>query len=161
MSLHWIFPRRIIAFHPLPLNDAGERVGRGSKQGRRAVGMTVKQRGRRENSESERQKRTEKSVFYIGKIGGGDGDVEMLIRLQLRKLLTEPGMVAQFAERTGFNPLEVMEFFKEEFWNELRPGEYNRLIQLLIAKAVVWEDRLEIELKTAGIKSLMEVIEHE
>ena len=54
-----------------------------------------------------------------------------------------------------------MEFFKEEFWNELRPGEYNRLIQLLIAKAVVWEDRLEIELKTAGIISLMEVIEDE
>ena len=85
----------------------------------------------------------------------------MLIRLQLRKILTEPGMVARFAERTGFNPSEVMEFFKEEFWNELRPGEYNRLIQLLIAKAVAWEDRLEIELKTAGIKSLMEVIEDE
>ena len=70
-------------------------------------------------------------------------------------------MVAQFAERAGFSPSEIMEFFKEEFWNELTPGEYNRLIQLLIAKAVVWEDRLEIELKTAGIRSLMEVIEHE
>jgi len=88
-------------------------------------------------------------------------DVEMLIRLQLRKILTEPGMVSQFVEQTGFNPSEVMDFFKEEFWNELTPGEYNRLVQLLVAKAVVWEDRLEIELKIAGIKSLMEVIENE
>ena len=88
-------------------------------------------------------------------------DVEMLIRLQLRKILTEPGMVAQFAEQTGFNPSEIMEFFKEEFWNELTPGEYNRMVRLLVDKAVVWEDRLEIELKTAGIKSLMEVIENE
>jgi len=88
-------------------------------------------------------------------------DVEMLVRLQLRKILTEPGMVAQFAERTGFKPSEVIDFFKEDFWNELRPGEYNRLIQLLVEQTVVWEDRVEIELKTAGIKSLMEVIENE
>ena len=88
-------------------------------------------------------------------------DVEMLVRLQLRKILTEPGMVAQFAERTGFTPSEIMGFFKEEFWNELRPGEYNRMVQLLVEKAVMWQDRLEIELKTAGIKSLMEVIENE
>ena len=70
-------------------------------------------------------------------------------------------MVAQFSEQTGFSPSEIMEFFKEEFWNELSPGEYNRIVHLLVEKAVVWEDRLEIELKTAGIKSLMEVIEDE
>ena len=70
-------------------------------------------------------------------------------------------MVAQFAEQTGFSPSEIMEFFKEEFWNELSPGEYNRIVHLLVEKAVVWDDRLEIELKTAGIKSLMEVIEDE
>ena len=54
-----------------------------------------------------------------------------------------------------------MDFFKEDFWNELTPGEYNRIVRLLVEKAVVWEDRLGIELKTAGIRSLMEVIEHE
>ena len=70
-------------------------------------------------------------------------------------------MVAQFSEQTEFPPSEIMEFFKEKFWNELSPGEYNRIVHLLVEKAVVWEDRLEIELKTAGIRSLMEVIEHE
>ena len=44
---------------------------------------------------------------------------------------------------------------------ELRPGEYNRMVRLLAEKAVVRQDRLEIEMKTAGIKSLMEVIENE
>jgi len=40
--------------------------------------------------------------------------------------------------------------------NEITPGEYNRLLLLLVEKVVVWEDKLELELKTSGIKSLME-----
>ena len=43
-----------------------------------------------------------------------------------------------------------------QFWKEITPGEYNRLLILLIEKAVVWNNKLEIEFKTAGIKSLME-----
>ena len=54
------------------------------------------------------------------------------------------------------NPVEVVECFREDFWNEISPGEYNRLLTLLIEKAVVWNDRLEIEFKTGGVKSLME-----
>ena len=88
-------------------------------------------------------------------------DVEMLIRLQVRKILTAPGMVIQFAEKSGLNTVEVLEFFKEEFWNELSPGEYNRMVQLLVKQAVIWNDRLEIELRTAGVKSLVEVIANE
>ena len=34
-------------------------------------------------------------------------------------------------------------------------------VHQMVEKAVVWQDRLEIEMKTAGIKSLMEVIENE
>ena len=88
-------------------------------------------------------------------------DVEMLVRLQVRKILSEPCMVMQFAEKSGLNTAEVLEFFKEEFWNELSPGEYNRMVHLLVEKAVVWKDRLEIEMKTDGIKSLVEVIANE
>jgi len=40
--------------------------------------------------------------------------------------------------------------------NEITPGEYNRLLLLLVEKVVVWEDKLELELKTSGIKSLLE-----
>ena len=76
----------------------------------------------------------------------------------------EPVRIAPFRSLTnsrGFSLSEIMDFFKEDFWNELTPGEYNRIVHLLVEKAVVWDDRLEIELKTAGIKSLMEVIEDE
>ena len=84
------------------------------------------------------------------------GDVETLVRKQLQKMLSNLSFVMRFAENTGMNPLEIAECFKEEFWNEITPGEYNRLLLLLVEKAVVWEDKLELELKTCGIKSLME-----
>lgn len=64
--------------------------------------------------------------------------------------------LAKFAERSGMNPVEVVECFQKAFWKEITPGEYNRLLTLLIEKAVVWDNKLEIEFKTAGIRSLME-----
>ena len=44
---------------------------------------------------------------------------------------------------------------------EITPGEYNRLLLLLVEKVVVWEDKLELILKTSGIKSLMEELKNE
>jgi len=46
-------------------------------------------------------------------------------------------------------------------WKEITPGEYNRLLLLLVEKGVVWEDKLELILKTSGIKSLMEEFKNE
>ena len=84
------------------------------------------------------------------------GDIEELVKKQIRKMLGDISLVMQFAEKSGMNPVEVVECFREDFWNEISPGEYNRLLTLLIEKAVVWNDRLEIEFKTGGVKSLME-----
>ena len=56
---------------------------------------------------------------------------------------------------------QFQECFREEFWNEISPGEYNRLLILLVEKAIVWEDRLELELKTCGVKSLLEEFKNE
>ena len=71
-------------------------------------------------------------------------------------MLGDISLVRRFAEKSGMNPMEVVESFREDSWNEMTPGEYNRLLTLLIEKAVVWNDRLEMEFKTAGIRSLME-----
>ena len=71
-------------------------------------------------------------------------------------MLDDISLVMQFAEKSGMNPVEVVESFQDTFWKEITPGEYNRLLILLIEKAVVWNNKLEIEFKTAGIKSLME-----
>ena len=49
----------------------------------------------------------------------------------------------------------------ETLRNEISPGEYNRLVILFIEKAVVWQDRLELELKISRIKSLIEELKNE
>jgi len=84
------------------------------------------------------------------------GDIEEMVKSQTRKMLGDISLVRRFAEKSGMDPMEVVDSFREDFWNEITPGEYNRLLTLLIEKAVVWDDRLEIEFKTAGIRSLME-----
>ena len=101
--------------------------------------------------------------FVNGKFGvpkGGqllqESHIETLVRKQLQKMLSDISLVMRFAEQSEMSPVEVVDCFREEFWNEITPGEYNRLLLLLVEKAVVWEDKLELELKTCGIKSLME-----
>ena len=78
-----------------------------------------------------------------------------------KKMLSDISLVMRFAEQSGMSPVEVVECFREEFWNEISPGEYNRLLILLVEKAIVWEDRLELELKTCGVKSLLEEFKNE
>ena len=78
-----------------------------------------------------------------------------------KKMLSDISLVMRFAEQSGMSPVEVVECFRKEFWNEISPGEYNRLLILLVEKAIVWEDRLELELKTCGVKSLLEEFKNE
>ena len=84
------------------------------------------------------------------------GDIEEVVKRYVIKMLGDISLVMQFAEKSGMNPVEVVECFQGDFWREITPGEYNRLLTLLIDKAVVWEDKLEIEFKTDGVKSLVE-----
>ena len=89
------------------------------------------------------------------------GDIEELVRQQLQKMLSDITLIMRFAEKSGMNPVDVADCFREEFWNEISPGEYNRLVILLVENAIVWQDRLELELKTSGVKSLMEELRNE
>ena len=89
------------------------------------------------------------------------GDIKELVRQQLQKMLSDITLIMRFAEKSGMNPVDVADCFREEFWNEISPGEYNRLVILLVEKATVWQDRLELELKTSGVKSLMEELKNE
>ena len=89
------------------------------------------------------------------------GDVEELVKTQIRKLLNEPGMIARFAEKSNLQLQEIRNFFQNSFWSEITPGEENRLIRILVEKAIVWEDRLEIEIKTSGIRPLMEKLKND
>jgi uncharacterized protein YciU (UPF0263 family) len=75
-------------------------------------------------------------------------------------MLSDITLIMRFAEKSGINLVDVADCFREEFWNEISPGEYNRLVILLVEKATVWQDRLELELKTSGVKSLMEELKN-
>ena len=44
----------------------------------------------------------------------------------------------------------------DTFWNELFPIERNRIIRLLISSVTVWEDRIDIEFNTKGMKGVAE-----
>ena len=50
---------------------------------------------------------------------------------------------------------QTEQIFESDFWTEISAGEYNRLVQLLIEREVVWQDHIDIEIKTEGIKSLI------
>jgi len=73
-------------------------------------------------------------------------------------MLGDLTLTLQFAEKSGLSPHEVIACFKDEFGNEITPGEYNRLITLLVDTVTIWEDKLEIVLRTENIKSMMETI---
>ena len=53
---------------------------------------------------------------------------------------------------------KIAELFKETFWQEISPGEMNRLLHLLLEKVEVHESKLTVEFKSSGIKTLMEEI---
>lgn len=53
---------------------------------------------------------------------------------------------------------KIAELFKETFWQEISPGEMNRLLHLLLEKVEVHEGKLTVEFKSSGIKTLMEEI---
>ena len=85
-------------------------------------------------------------------------DVERIVKRQLQKMLGDLSLTLQFAEKSGLSPHEVITCFKDEFWNEIIPGEYNRLVTLLVETLTIWEDKLEVVLRTENIKSMMETI---
>ena len=76
-------------------------------------------------------------------------------------MLSDITLIMRFAEKSGMNPVDAADCFREEFWSEISPGENDGLVILLVEKATVWQDRLELELKTSGVKSLMEELKNE
>ena len=66
---------------------------------------------------------------------------------QYLKILST-GTVSQAEIAEAFNDVETL-------WKELFPAEKHRLIQLFIEKIVLFNDRMEMEIKTDGVTSLV------
>jgi len=86
------------------------------------------------------------------------GEVERITREQVVKMLQTPTILIKLALVLNLPAEKIAELFKETFWQEISPGEINRLLHLLLEKVEVHESKLTVEFKSSGIKTLMEEI---
>ena len=86
------------------------------------------------------------------------GEVERITREQVVKMLQTPTILIKLAQVLNLPAEKIAELFKEIFWQEISPGEMNRLLHLLLEKVEVHEGKLTVEFKSSGIKTLMEEI---
>lgn len=86
------------------------------------------------------------------------GEVERITREQVVKMLQTPTILIKLAQVLNLPAEKIAELFKEIFWQEISPGEMNRLLHLLLEKVEVHEGKLTVEFKSSGIKTLMKEI---
>ena len=53
---------------------------------------------------------------------------------------------------------EVRSCFNEEFWSETNRTELNRIYSELFEKIIIKENQIVLDIKTAGIQSLIEEV---
>ena len=87
--------------------------------------------------------------------------VERLVFAQLSAVFRSPQVLAALSEKSGAECAEVLKTLDEGFWQEATSAECRRIVELLVAEAVLHEDRLVLELQCEGINSIMEEIENE
>lgn len=85
------------------------------------------------------------------------GEIERIALQQLKKILAAPEIILAVAKKTNERPSDIMEMFSERLWEEITPVERQRLAQLLLERVTINESDIKIEIRTAGIKSVMEV----
>ena len=84
------------------------------------------------------------------------GDIENVVFRELAKILQAPDIVAAIAKAADVEPKQVFDIFAENFWVDMNNAEKARIMQLLIETVVINENDISIELKTSGVKSMME-----
>ena len=89
------------------------------------------------------------------------GEVESVVREELKHLFLTDAFVAGIAEKTGIRQHVVMDLLNQEFWEQLQMAEFQRLATLLIEKAILRTDSLELTIRTEGVKSIIEEFNHE
>ncbi|MDD5599504.1 MAG: recombinase family protein, partial [Victivallaceae bacterium] len=91
----------------------------------------------------------------VGRVSAGE--VEQAVLEQIKVVLHSDIFVEQCASRLGIPAGEVCELLNPiaEVWDEMAPGERNRLMTLLVDKTEIHDDKLEIILKVSGIEKLV------
>ena len=84
------------------------------------------------------------------------GEIEKLVFEQLISMLRGPDIVATLARGAEMDSREVLAMFDGGFWSEMKTAERARLMELLLEKAELHSDNIVLELRTAGVKSIIE-----
>ena len=74
-----------------------------------------------------------------------------------------PTIVNQLARNLNTPGKEVAEVLNKltPLWDEMFPAERNRLMQLLLKKVTLYEDHLDLDIRTAGVEQILEELDYE
>lgn len=84
-------------------------------------------------------------------------EIEKIVHEQMKTILVAPEIVLEVAKQTGEKPRDIIEMFSEKFWDEVTPGERQRLMQLLLERVTINENDIRLEVRTNGVRSIMEL----
>lgn len=62
---------------------------------------------------------------------------------------------------TGLDEAAVMQTQDGSFWKKATPDEKARMLELLVASVTLYEDKMDIEVRTEGFTCAIEEIENE
>ena len=90
------------------------------------------------------------------------GVVENLVKEQMDKVFRSPDVLRALVEKTGMSGDEVCGMFRDKFWREITSAEFTRLAQLILDKVTIFDDHIELEIRSGGLKNIMkEFVENE
>ena len=92
----------------------------------------------------------------VGKIGSSI--IEDAVKEQAVRIFSSTFFQETIFKATGITVAELQRIFRDEFWLECSSLELNRLYSELFDKITVHEHQLAYEIKTSGIKAVIEGI---
>ena len=104
-------------------------------------------------------KRSE-SICPVNRITGGE--IESAVLLHVKKVLTTPTIVNQLAQALKTPGKDIGELLDKltPLWDEIFPAERNRLMHLLLKKVTLYEDHLDLDIRTAGVEQILEELDY-
>ena len=89
------------------------------------------------------------------------GMVEDIVLERLSGILRTPELALTLSGMTGLDEAAVMRALDGSFWTKATPAEKARMLELLVASVTLYEDKMDIEVRTEGLTCAMEEIENE
>lgn len=84
------------------------------------------------------------------------GMVEQLVQEQLNKVFHSHDVLSELSKRTQMSQRMISDIFQEDFWTQVTAAEFTRLSQLILDKVTLFEDHMEMDIKSGGMESIME-----